>query len=659
MKKNTALGMGIAAGLIGMSLVPTASYAALSAKDCDGVQRLVCSDDAVESYRVDRSTDSMAAPEVGSLRWAIEQANSSPGLDEIVIDAELEIQLEEMIMISDGLILRGEGDTETRATISSQEVDPYPVLEVYDVSAPNAVVQVENLTFDGHGRDGGGILVADGLVGFGMYEASMRAFGEFALDFQPDDTLEQIVIENSEFTNIGEGTGVVQAMTEDSLLSLEVRNSRFVDNEATAIRLDGELSGTDGAVPTLRVLGSEFVNNIAHYAEAGAISVDGVDVESVEVEEVHFEEPIVRIEGNTFSGNLGERAGAFYLGSIDGDLEDATNTSDYGELVVVDRSSFENNTAEDGDVRANDILIEYAEPEIDAPTPEDCFTGLTPLHILNSTFSAETSSDAAVRIDDADCVAFKIDHATFIGAGIAVGDTSSEFKAGIFLRNTVFDTQSEQPFVAVGEWTPVALFEDHVGYSTEPDAGLISAGPGRVVAPSSDLALDAFSSVATENEGLSYAARVRIPGLIAGAETEVASVLTGAGVASEDPRLAFDQAGGARPGAATARGLELPTIGAVEGVAVTDTTPPVEPETPKPVDPKPVGPKPGEPTPTVPKSETTQQALANTGSAMNATNWFVLAGVLVVAAGALFGANRLLRKREARNDNENSQDAEK
>ncbi len=105
-KKNTVLGLGIVAGLVGMSLISGAAQAEPQPQLCDGVERMVCSADAVTSYRVTDQADTLTS---GTLRAAIESANQSPGLDEVIIGPELTIEVLSEIEITDALILRGGG----------------------------------------------------------------------------------------------------------------------------------------------------------------------------------------------------------------------------------------------------------------------------------------------------------------------------------------------------------------------------------------------------------------------------------------------------------------------------------------------------------------------------------------------------------------------
>lgn len=646
LKKTTIVGAGLAAGLVAMSLVSTASFAAATdaEKDCGGVQRLVCSADVGERFDVTQVGENGGEGEidqVGTLRWAIAQANDHPGLDEVVIAPHLEINVADALEIEPGLILRGEGSVADRSTITAVGGDDDYLFYIDGTPVEALPVQFDNLVLDGAGGQNQGVFVGAGVSAFGVYGSRVSGFAQTGFDISPDIDLETVIVSASEFTDLQEGNGAVHLSLEDSTTAIEIRDSSFTNNRMVGVRVTGALGGDQDAYSTMRVRASQFIGNIAEDDQAGAIIVEGISYEAEAGLPARLPEPIVLLEGNLFENNSGDYAGALCMSWIDGDTETGVPIEDFGAFVVIDRSSFVNNVGTGGgSLPANDIAILDAYPEVDydVEAPHDLISAL---HVLNTTFTSEASTDPAVYMSGAEAIGFEFDHVTFKGTGIAQGELHD---TGLYLRNTAFDTGDAQPITQpVGPGLPPqnsVIAEDHVAYTTVPSEVTVAEGAGRIVASSAALALGALSTVDVNHQGLAYTTKAHVPGAIAGADPAAPSVLIGAGKVSREVRLAFDQLGVPRATDAPSRAVLTSDIGAVQGIFDEDT----EPETPGGEDPDPSVPPKPKPTPTAPTPQPAPSDLAQTGATSTPeapANWLLLGGILVGAGAALAAATRL------------------
>ncbi|MBC9943802.1 hypothetical protein ICL81_04580 [Leucobacter sp. cx-328] len=477
---------------------------------------------------------------------------------------------------------------------------------------------------------------------FAMYDSSMRGFADKGLRLNTEGDFSHFLVENSEFTDMRPGEGVLLLSAEDATTRLDIHNSRFENNEMAAVVMDSGLGGQHmGDKTSLHVSGSEFIANNAGGYDAGAIDLGRVDLRLENTEAVKIDEPFLHLEGNLFRDNIGSRSGAVYISGIDGEADEFVPGSELGELVVIERNSFVNNLTEEPADGANHLYVGRGQSETGF-TPEECRTELTGLSILNSTFSSDIPGTYAMHLGRADCMGFEIDHSTFVGGGISTADAEN---AALFLTNTVIDTGSDQPFSPQYLSDPLEIVEDHVAYSSEPDDRPASGVPGaRVVASSDELALGDLEEVAVDVDGLQYTAAVHVPGLIDQADPLSISKLVGAASDSVDARLATDQRGLERPQADPVNTVELADIGAVEAVFAEAPVDPVEPVDP--VDPvKPVDPVvPTEPVDTAKPVGGKPVVLAATGVVNGPNQWIAFGAVMLLAGGALIASRRLGRK---------------
>ncbi|MBC9943803.1 hypothetical protein ICL81_04585 [Leucobacter sp. cx-328] len=642
MKNNTLLVSGIVAGLIGMSLIPVAAHAEVVQQNCDGLERLVCSAGPGGMIRVTNPADTL---DEGTLRTAIAQANASPGLDEIVIDAELNILVKSRLVVTGGVILRGEGAGDTRPTITRDYLGSGEFLQFEGPASPEFVVQLDNLQLTGLLDTDEGIYVGEDVQQFGLYDSSLQGFGRSGIYLPDPDSLEYFIVDNSDFSDMGPGDAVLDFQAEDLYTEVHIHNSRFTDNQMTALNIGSTLTFEPGRRSSVHVSGSAFLRNTIPDENAGAISILGVDAVSEDGTPYVLEEPLVHLEGNLFRENSGEEAGAIFVDNVyGGESIGDGGTANVGDLVLVERSSFVDNVATGQNSSVNDLAIPSGGIESDGTAGERCPTRPNILRLQNSTFSSSTEIGVALSLERSSCADYVFEHTTFVGAGI---DAGSGVNSTVQLTNTVIDTGEQQPITMHAGRPEMAMtvVEDHVAYSTEPtDIPEPGVSGARVVASSDELALGDLEEVAVDVDGLQYTAAVHVPGLIDQADPLSISKLVGAASDSVDARLATDQRGLERPQADPVNTVELADIGAVEAVFAEAPVDPVEPVDP--VDPvKPVDPVvPTEPVDTAKPVGGKPVALAATGVVNGPNQWIAFGAVMLLAGGALIASRRLGRK---------------
>ena len=638
------MGIGIVTGLVGMGLTGTASFGIaeepLQLKMCDGVERILCSEDATNRFDVVSAADTL---EEGTLRWAIERSNTTQGIDEIVIDSSLEIDVVSDIVVEEGIILRGSGADGNRPKIRALEGDGSTLLDLNGAGSSLFVVQIDGIDFENESSRGAAVRTAFGSRGLGVFDTRVSGFEMLAIDVIAQTGFEYFVVSDSEVSDTIDGYSAVRLVMNSEPVQAIIRDSMFMDNEGTAVQIENVGGDEVGAYSNLSVTGSTFLRNGGDDARGGAIVLNSSTLTLDQGESWPYSGPMIRIAGNHFEENRGFDAGAIRFNSVG--LQGGF--AEPQDLILLERSSFVNNVSQIG---ANDISL-YAFRTSHGAGPDACSGAVRNLHIMNSTMSNESSQMPSVSLDYSECADVAIDHSTFVGAGISAGvGNGSE----LLLRNTIIDSGDAQPIVSTNQDAPFTIREDHVAYTTAPDAVTDTGVAGnRIVASSEELALGDLQRIDTEADGVNYTAAVYVPGAILGAEPAAVSKLVDAGVALDDSRLLTDQRGVGRPLAGPERSAALADIGAVEAVFENEGEPevPVGPEDPEdpevPGDPeKPVAPvDPVTPTdPAQTKPDAARANLANTGSSTGAMQWFAFGGILVLAGGALVAGRRLQLK---------------
>ena len=138
-----------------------------SDEPCTGVTFPLELDATGESYLVTLSDDSS---DEGSLRWALDQANAHPGLDEIVIGAGVQVRSTGGLEVGDALILRGADETSEIINVTEDERE----LISYRYRFEYMPVFIANLTLSGAPEVGAtpGIGFLKSVCALGMHDVN-------------------------------------------------------------------------------------------------------------------------------------------------------------------------------------------------------------------------------------------------------------------------------------------------------------------------------------------------------------------------------------------------------------------------------------------------------------------------------------------------------
>lgn len=186
------------------------------------------------TYNVTKNSDSGA----GSLRQAIIEANSNPGLDEVVFDV-IDVQLNSAILISDAVDITGNG-----AVITQNQNDR--LFNISDQDDDNLIdVTLYNLTLrDGKSRNNGG-----------------------AINAVENLTIDKVTLENNTTSEKGGAIRIKDA-------NLTINDSSFRDNSLSSETSDamGAAIYVDGG--SVQIDDSNFTRN---EAELGVIAINNAE----------------------------------------------------------------------------------------------------------------------------------------------------------------------------------------------------------------------------------------------------------------------------------------------------------------------------------------------------------------------------------------------
>lgn len=507
---------------------------------CDGIDFAALS--AERSVTVTDPGDGAAE---GTLRWAIEQANEQPGIDEVVIAAGLQVRTTGDMQLKDGLILRG-ADASSEIMNVSESGDPIVWIPRWNDDFP---VLVQDLVLSGalESDNAPGLDLSTSVCALGLHSVTMRGFTEYGVIVGDTWPFTLLDIQDSLFTQNrapdGWSEGAVMVDNEGIGGAIRVSNSEFSENEMTGLAVTSGLESLPGERGSAVIENSRFVNNqSAEEDSAGGLSMMGMYFEDYEDEDLGEESapttPMLIVRDSLFSGNSGQLYGAMNVQESSAYSERGTSTT----LVSIERTTFAGNSATGeptrwdwpaNDLGLGDMHVDESPGTVAVLISDSTFTD--PVDPSVPTISYEELSGSSV-----------LEHVTLVGGGISYLDAADG--TSIALRNSVLDTGDQQPFsrnalaferAEPGDGTVVPT-EHHMAYSQEPEAEVIPAGPGRVIGTSEEFVLGALDASLGPTP-------VRVP-------AEGSKLLDAAG----DGGAATDQRGMARPQGAAA------DIGAVE-----------------------------------------------------------------------------------------------
>lgn len=535
---------------------------------CDSATFPLALGDGGETYTVTRGDD---GTEDGTLRWAFEQANAHPGIDEIVIAEDIQVSSTGGVELTDGLILRGANATSEIINVTDAGAD----LISAPVDAGCFPVFIADLKLSGSpdATEPRGVWLEASVSALGLHGVTVRDFTEYGVTIDSDDQLERLEILDSSFTGttlpdvaqVYSAAFILQGPTMEG--SVVVKNSDFSDNGTTGMAVMGMLSSSPEGRGSLLVEQSRFVNNAAWEEEvmAGGLFVEYVDFTDVDEDDPSIipatGDPVVTVRDTLFQGNSGAMVGGMSVLSASSYTEGAV---DPVTLVKLDRTTFTANASVAPE-------LGYGLPASDLRFEDSYFEGAsesTMLSVSDSTFTdAVDPSIPTIRFETLAGI-HRFEHVTLVGGGVAYGDVDEV--ASVDLRNSVFDTGDRTPITheafalaraaadTARDGEPT-FAEQQMAYTTAPP--LVTEGPGRVMGASADFNLGALDS----SLGLTP---VRVPG-----SGSVLIDAAGPGGAAQDQRgLARPQGPAADIGAVEVKSAPATIqIGEDQTVAAGDT----------------------------------------------------------------------------------------
>ena len=466
---------------------------------CAGVSFPLALEPSSESYLVTKDDDS---EEEGSLRWAFTQANEHPGIDEVVVAADLVVRSSGDIEVHEAVILRGENATSEIINVADEAallVD-YDADDEYPFFASSIILSGSPET-----QDPRGLYLTSDVCAAGFHNVTVRGFADYAIMLGetwpfPLFEIKDSFVTGNRTTDDGYGDGAIELENEGIAGDIRIINTEFRDNDITAFNVTASLESDPDYRSTMLVEGSRFINNrdTPDEERAGALQVNGISADSYEDEEgmPPISGPFLTIRDTLFQGNVGGLVGAV---GID-DISFSNDSQIEATMVAIERSTFEDNTslAQPGGYHggASDVQIQSSYL--------DEFPGVTALHVSDSTFqSAADSSVPNIHFDEVDG-RHVFDHITLVGNGIAYRDSVEE-NASFEFTNSVLSTGTRDPLEfddapmrsgvaakAASEDGVPAFSESHMAYTTAPS--LVPAGDGRLVGTTADFALGALDA---------------------------------------------------------------------------------------------------------------------------------------------------------------------
>lgn len=495
-----------------------------------------------EKYEVTRTDGTWGDP--GSFAWAVEQANASPDIDEIVLASGVMVTSPGGAgALTNSVVLRGEDDS--AGFIGGISYYGDETLDVCD------------LTFTGDPEQGGtGGVNADtlGVARFkGVTLRDIKATG-FEVTGAKSLVFEDSLFENNQadLTSPNEVGAAIAWQTNQENPTFTIKNTRFVNNDITLVKTFGSLKFTseDGGIT---IENSTFQGNEApesdFYTGAGPVTFA-----SISARERHGS--LISIRDTLFENNSGSTTGGI---AVQGGVHEKQKEF---AAVEVERSTFVNNRTFG--------MAHFASPSTDLSFKflnfgtEDSRT----LSIQNSTFVNENIlGNQMIGTSAVPNLAMRhiggtidVSHSTFVGSGIDWGYGWDSTRTRVAVRDTVFDTGALDPMRGPFDDQDdlFEVVESHNAYTTAPEH--VTGGQSRIVVGADQAGKFELASLseAPGEPGLPDGAK-QTPVLVPGPD----SVLLGKGsVTSADGML--DQRGQAR-----LQGLAS-DIGAVERLSQPD-----------------------------------------------------------------------------------------
>ncbi len=506
MKRRVMGTLGVLAlvGGGGMLAVPAATAAPISSAKLAAPEAACVPVTPLETGTPLAVTESGDGAEPGTLRWAVAEANATPGTDEILIAAGLTVQSTGNIEITDGLRLAGAG------AISHTGDGPLMYTAGTGASFP---VQLDGLSLSGAGPRAFGLLIGAPTTTLELTGVTLSGFSGHGVLVTEDAAPRSITLSCTRFTGLSggpTGTGAFAVVNPGGAVdtSITVAGSTFTDNRLPAILIDGTLQdgGTGGGLTVVdtQITGTEVAN------AAAPVTVRGVEVGASGAT------PLITIERSALTNNVGTDGGALFLegGRFRGDAPADTQV-----VRIADSSFVDNNRglADDhpGSWRATDIELGWLRTEL----PADVVPTL--VHVENSTFrgavpeetaEGEWGPSYAPTINTSDShSALSLNHVTMVGGGLQQSNGGGATRP-LHLRNSLLSAGTQEPIrvllparmapAAEGasatadepSWecgpSDVSVVEERMAYTTDRGQLACVTAPDRVVAPLDEYALE-------------------------------------------------------------------------------------------------------------------------------------------------------------------------
>jgi len=379
---------------------------------------------------------------LGSLRDAIDDANTTPGADTIVFDGSLNgqtILLDSVIIVTETLTITGPGS----AQLTIERNAPFDMdLLAFQPAAIDNDFTVSGLTLLGDGALGGsGIIVNNN-------EEVPRSV-----------VVDDVVI--SDMVTAINGAGMNVNVLSGSLTitdSVFRRNASGANGGAVhAFNVGGQVTITD----------SEFSSNEATLA-GGAVSINGA--------------ASVTVQGTSFSSNVADSFGGGLVVSTGGGL-------------VIESSSFTSNAGEKGGGIYSAALTEAANISDSVFTDNDGFLGgggiyieeaLTDVIVERTTFEANRAAQLEIVVDGGgglyvggvnDGGSLTVDSSTFtghevfpgifgVGSGLSLAVAEVGDGSAVQIINSTLSETAQEDVAAVNVGTPQAGSSTTIEHST-------------------------------------------------------------------------------------------------------------------------------------------------------------------------------------------------
>lgn len=466
---------------------------------CAGVSFPLALEASSKSYLVTKDDDS---EDEGSLRWAFAQANEHPGIDEVVVAADLVVRSTGDIEVNGAIVLRGENAASEITNVSDDAALflDYNADEEFPFFASNIV-----LSGASDAADPLGLYFRSEVCSVGLHNVTLQGFADYGLlvgDTWPFPLFEikDSFVTGNRTSGHGYGDGAITLENEGIAGDIRIINTEFRDNEVTAFNVYADLDSSSDLRSTMLVENSRFINNreTSDDERAGALQLSWVSADSLEEEEglPPIPGPFLTIRDTLFENNAGGLVGAVGIGG----LSFSNETSAEATMVSIERSTFDDNVALTSSPGYNGLASDI---QIQSESLDD-FPGVTALRVSDSTFqSAADSSVPNIHFDEVDG-RHVFDHITLVGNGISYRDSVEE-NASFEFTNSVLSTGTRDPLEfddapmragvaakAAGEDVVPAFSESHMAYTTAPS--LVPAGEGRLVGTTADFALGALDA---------------------------------------------------------------------------------------------------------------------------------------------------------------------